>query len=209
MTDQVSDLAQRCYDLARDTDRPTREVARELLAEASPSLVAALAVEFLVSAVADAQRLVALEVERSASVSRSQQSHETVGRPRKGSKQWDRWVQETEEGREWAQREWEAEARFIQMQNGVIRKALDRYAEDLRVQWTSELLDSTFALRSGAVVTWGDATVEQHVERMDIFLKNAHANMEGAARHEIAIRELRESGAPSLREMVGQAALTP
>lgn len=73
-----------------------------------------------------------------------------------------------------------------------------------RMEWTAELLDSTFALADGSRVTWGDATADQHRERVDMFRRNALANLEGAARHEQAIDALMESGAKSLRKMVNR-----
>lgn len=54
----------------------------------------------------------------------------------------------------------------------------------------------------GTVVLWGDATIEQHQQRRDLFLRNALANTDGAARHEQAIRTLTETGAATLREAV-------
>lgn len=92
----------------------------------------------------------------------------------------------------------EAEARH----RARLQKAFDDYAAELRIEWTRELLDSPFALSDGVLVTWGDATVEQHRERVEMFERNAVANIEGAARHRSALRDLDQSGAHSLREMV-------
>ena len=195
MSDQIRRLAQECYDTAKATDAPTRAVAQRLIAEAEPTLVAAMAVEFLVEVVSRAQREAALDVERQAT-----RRH----LPRKGTKAREVWEQTTDEGRAWAEREEHEERRTFQMTVGVLGKALERYTEEMRIQWTADLLDSTFSLRDGSTVTWGDASVEQHEERRAMFIANAHVNMEGAARHELAIQQLREAGAPTLREMVSE-----
>lgn len=194
----IRSLAQECYNLAKATDRPTRTVAQDLVRDADASTVAALAVEYLVGLVAAEQRAEALEVERHAA--------RPPAMPRKGSKARATWEAETPEGRAWAAAEDAAWFRMIERTKGVLTHALHRYAEDLQIEWTADLLASGFTLRDGATVTWGDATVEQHEERRAIFLGNAHVNLEGAARHEVAIRELREAGAESLRALTHQAA---
>lgn len=79
---------------------------------------------------------------------------------------------------------------------------LDDYAAALRVEWTSELLASEFAMPDGVRTTWGEATIDQHRERLAMFTANAQANIEGAARHQKAIDELSASGATSLRDLL-------
>lgn len=205
MTDPISALAQECYDRALEFKRPTRDIAAELVANASPALRDAMAVEFLVAAVAREQRAAGLRVERSATRSRSGQMSELSGAPKRGTRARQAW-EKTPRGRQWLEEEEAARAREDALYHGALKRALDRYAEDLKVKWTDELLDTTFALRDGTTTTWGEATLEQHRQRKDIFMDNAHANMEGAARHEAAIRELESSGAPTLRELTGVAA---
>ena len=191
MRDEITALAQECYDRAKDRAVPTRAIAAELVANASPEVVAAMASEYLVGVVAAEQRAATLAAEREAERQRQAKLHEQVNSPQ-AKAQRERWKREAEEEAWLREREmWAA-----------CRRLLDRYTEDLKMKWTAELLDSTFALRDGTVVTWGEATVEQHEDRRQMFLDNAHANMEGAARHEVAVRELRESGAATLREMV-------
>jgi hypothetical protein len=76
------------------------------------------------------------------------------------------------------------------------------FAMDLRLQWTAELLASEFALPDGSAVTWGDATVEQHEARREMFAANAVANVEGAARHKAAITALTSADAKCLNDLV-------
>lgn len=204
---EIAALVQECHEESVRTKSPTRPVAVALV-DALPDgpVLRRLAAEFLVDALARAQRAKTLEEERAAE--REQQSHETPSArmPRKGTRARTDWERNTPEGRAWAEAEEAEEMRSMQMFHGTLGRTLDRYAEDLRVSWTAELLDSTFAVGDGTLVTWGEATVEQHAERRQMFLNNAHANMEGAARHESALRELRASGKPTLREMVRVAA---
>lgn len=203
---EIAELVKRCHDESVRSGSPTRPVAVAMVDDLPDGpLLRRLAAEFLVDALARAQRAKTLEEERSAE--RERQTHENPGRmPRKGTRARADWERNTPEGRAWAEAEEAEAARSMQMFRGALGRTLDRYAEDLRVTWTAELLDSTFALGDGRLVTWGDATVEQHAERRQMFLNNAHANLEGAARHELALRELRESGKASLREMVEVAA---
>lgn len=69
------------------------------------------------------------------------------------------------------------------------------------MEWTQELLDSPFALGDGRTVTWGDATVDDHRQRVAMLVKHATGTVQSAARHEKAIDELQAAGANTLREM--------
>lgn len=80
--------------------------------------------------------------------------------------------------------------------------AREEYKAALFMEWTDDLLASTFALNDGRLVTWGEATIADHEERIAMFERNAHANLEGAARHALAITRLRESDAAKLAELV-------
>lgn len=196
VTSEIADLVQQCHKVSLRDQRATRGVAIDLV-DALPDgeLLRRLAAEFLVDATARAARARTLEKERQAVADRQRDIAQANSTP------------EALVRRRQLKAERDAEElRDMQMFHGVLGRALDRYAEDLRVRWTAELLDSTFTLSDGTPVTWGDATVEQHAERRQMFLNNAHANMEGAARHELALRELEASGKPTLREMVGVAA---
>lgn len=87
-----------------------------------------------------------------------------------------------------------------------IRNALDAYALSRVIEWTAELLDSTFAMPDGKRVTWGEATLAQHSTRANMFATNVLVNAEGAARHRLAIVALTTSGKASLRAAVEQEA---
>lgn len=88
----------------------------------------------------------------------------------------------------------------------VLVAAVDQFKSELKMEWTRELLASSFVLKSGERVTWGDATVAQHKERMAMFKEQARINMDGAERHKLAIQQIEEVGAKCLNEAVCEAA---
>lgn len=88
-----------------------------------------------------------------------------------------------------------------------LRQITDEFERDLRMQWTDELLASTFAVDgSGRSVTWGEASIEDHETRIGMLQGNASANLQAAARHQAAVNELRTSGVPTLADLKGVAA---
>lgn len=183
--ERIASVVQTCHDKAARSHRPARAVAFEILSTQPGELVLQMATEMLVEAVARIERAAALKVERQAEV-------KPVRRPRESPATNPAWEREDRE--------------MDERHNRELIDILEQYTQEIRMKWTDELLDSSFALPDGTVVLWGDATVEQHTERKRMFLGNAHANMEGAARHDAAIRELAASRAPNLRAMVAAVA---
>jgi hypothetical protein len=168
------------------------EAARIALAERSRSALRCLAERFVIEEVRKVQRAKALEVEQRAQ------------RPKRGTRAYAKWVETTEEGQGYEQDLQEIDARANRQLVDGINRAIEQYATELKMQWTAELLDSTFALGDGTQVRWGEATIEQHQARRDLFVGNAQANMEGAARHEMAIDQLTKARVATLRELVGE-----
>lgn len=74
-------------------------------------------------------------------------------------------------------------------------------AERVRLETTQELLSSVFALGDGERVTWGDANVKQHEQRIELLVGNAAGNVESAARHQAAIRMILDAGVNCLSEL--------
>lgn len=148
----------------------------------SPLLV--LAEAALVDQIRRAQRSTTLDAER-----RAQKRHEK------------RAFAESPEGQRLAAEQSEAESRIrtrhYERMNGIVQE----FAASLRMTWTAELLGSSFALADGSSVTWGEATTEQHQERIDMFASNAAANLEGAARHQAALRDLEQAHAQTLNDL--------
>lgn len=84
----------------------------------------------------------------------------------------------------------------------TVRALLDEYRRVVIVEWTAELLDSEFAVGDGRRVTWGAATVDEHVARIRLLTSNVRGNLDAIARHEAAIRAIQESSTASLAEAV-------
>jgi len=83
-----------------------------------------------------------------------------------------------------------------------ITTAMNTFADELKIEWTTELLDSEISLPDGTRVLWGDATIEQHEARKNMLTNQAVGIVETAAKHEKAISELRQAGKTHLRELV-------
>jgi hypothetical protein len=81
-----------------------------------------------------------------------------------------------------------------------MRVAARDYA-DRAVQWTVELLESSFALPDGTRVRWGDATVSQHADRASALESQAASVVETAALHRQAIDAIRDRNVNTLREV--------
>lgn len=189
-----------------------RVAAEDLVEELTAAEARTLAVRFLTEKVADKRRNMTLTVERS--VERARVMAEFAGSgagrakfppARRGTPDYANWVTATEEGRKYEAAMLEADAAedaIKERYNQRLYAMVDDFITAKRVEWTAELLDSAIAMPDGTIVLWGDATLQQHQERRDMFMRNALANTEGAARHEQAIRELAEAGAPTLRELV-------
>lgn len=88
----------------------------------------------------------------------------------------------------------------------VVTLAIAQYTAAIKMQWTADLLKSTFSLEGGAQVSWGEATAAQHRERLAMFSSQAELNLNGAARHSAAIAELAATGATCLNEVRERAA---
>ncbi len=86
----------------------------------------------------------------------------------------------------------------------MMRRAMQDLADAFEaLEWRNELLASRFTLNDGTSVSWGEATVEQHQERIEMFLANAAANTEGAARHKKAVDDILANNVSRLGEIPG------
>lgn len=162
--------------------------AREALTAQTTDVLMQFAVASVVDFMRRRQRTAALTVEREAEQPRIMHESPRQGRPRKPPG---------------------AAERAALNDSGMLGKLtgiLEDYKRELKIQWTDELLASEFSLTDGTRVTWGDATVEQHAERAEMFRRNMVTNAEGAARHLKALDELRASGAPTLKHLVNRVA---
>lgn len=81
-----------------------------------------------------------------------------------------------------------------------IHLEIEKASQQIRLEVSAELLGSEFALGDGVRVTWGSATVDQHLQRASLTTSNAVSNAEDAARHLAAVRMIQERGANTLGE---------
>lgn len=209
-TPQINTWIAEIDEAARRASVQPRVAAVNLVRELSPAQIRELAIRFLVEGVADRRRAQTLIIER---VSQRAQAMSELVRagasakrlPRRGSKAYQEWVETTDEGRAYEERQRETDSALADMDRTFrqqLATLVDEFVEGQRCEWTTELLNAAIAMPDGTIVLWGDATLEQHLERREMFMQNALVNAEGAARHEQAIRELQQTGAATLREMV-------
>jgi hypothetical protein len=184
-------------------DSHERAVADAVLRTQTSDVLYELAAAALVDAARARRRRFGLSVERAAEIPSAAFESPRASRvtsPREVALE----EREREEAAELAHMERMAEIdrRLVSRISTIV----DEYVDGLRIEWTAELLGSEFALGDGTRVTWGDATAEQHRARAEMFQNNAVANLEGAARHQKALEALEQSGATTLREMIGASA---
>lgn len=194
-------------------------IAYSILADSSRDVVLQLARHDVVEEVRRQRRVETLRAERDAQATQREtpEQAEPAGHPgdgwarskrkkmrERGAPDYEEWTKQSEEGRQYEdlrQRYDEADEKNRAQLWAEVGAITEQYASRLKIQWTEELLGSEFALPSGALVTWGEATVANHEARRDMFMANAQGNVEGAARHTAAIGALREAGASTLNEL--------
>lgn len=82
-----------------------------------------------------------------------------------------------------------------------VASAIEQYIEEIKLELTDELLEETFARGDGTQVKWGEATLQEHQVRARRLRRLAAGNAEAAARHELAIKLLVDSGSVTLLEL--------
>lgn len=171
------------------------EVAEACLRALGRSWMRTLAFNFLVDEVKDYRRREVKKIEQSAERQVSKKKPRTVGIPNGDGTY--RWIpQDGEEYRriqaERDEKRWAEYEAAREESNRRIQQAFDDYKQELRMEWTKELLDSKFALPDGTMVTWGEATLEHHNLRIAMLSQNVEGNLQAIKRHEEAIRSIGE-----------------
>lgn len=82
-----------------------------------------------------------------------------------------------------------------------LRGLLHRFEEDVRLKVTAELLAATFAVGDGRTVTWGQATIRDHMIRIGMLRGQMTGTGDAIARHEAAMSMITASGAACLNEL--------
>jgi len=100
------------------------------------------------------------------------------------------WVPEFR--REWAQ---------LAYHRNKIAGILDDFRAAIRFEVTAELLDTVFATGDGTRVSWRDATVLQHEERIEMLSKMMAGTAETAAMHMRAVEMIKDAGVESLGQV--------
>lgn len=77
----------------------------------------------------------------------------------------------------------------------------EKTKQEVLLELTSELLESSFSLGGGTCVTWGEATAEQHQRRFDLLLGQASGNVQSAQRHQAAVAMLQRHKVSTLNEV--------
>jgi hypothetical protein len=77
------------------------------------------------------------------------------------------------------------------------------YTQAIKVEWTAELMATTFGLPDGRRTTWADATVEDHTAHITMMGGQVRGMVEDIAMHEHAISTITAAGAATLAEAVG------
>jgi hypothetical protein len=196
--ERVNAVVRVAVELASDDPHGDFEVAREVLVDTPQEVVARLAVMMLVDLIREHLRASTRRIEREASDDETEVKFE---RPRYGSRAYGEWVQTTEEGRAYNDEKNACREKYDNLLLSHIAAFTKQYAAELRIEWTAELLASPFALPDGTRVTWGEASLAQHQERVEMFEANVAANVEGAARHRRAIDALQEARAGCLNDL--------
>jgi len=86
----------------------------------------------------------------------------------------------------------------------TLKSIIGDYAAQLRLEWTDELLATSFALPDGTHVTWGSATIADHQLRYEMFAQQAETSTEGAARHLHAVNALEAAERTCLNSLVSE-----
>lgn len=82
-----------------------------------------------------------------------------------------------------------------------INGLFEEFAAKIRLEVTEDLLNTVFSIGDGTRVTWRDATVEQHRERVGFLGKMVVGTAETAGMHLAAINLIEEQGVSTLGEV--------
>jgi hypothetical protein len=92
---------------------------------------------------------------------------------------------------------------YAERRSDAVAKMLLEYADTIRFNVTAELLGSTFATGDGTRVSWRDATVAQHEERVGLLTKTIAGTSETAAMHITAVQMIKDAGVETLGQLPG------
>lgn len=83
----------------------------------------------------------------------------------------------------------------------ALRPVIEKYEQSVRLEVTAELLQTSFELADGSLVTWGEATGDDHEEMVSRCVWSAEAELQDAVRHRAAADMLRREGIACLNQL--------
>lgn len=169
-----------------DTEIDAASISAQIPAEKRPRVLRTLIERELI----EARREEARRVERDS-------EYEAAERRRK---------REYRKEREQHREEWEQRHGRPYSAWGAMVVALDELKESVRIETTDELLRTSFALGDGTTTTWGEATIAQHRQRVELLTGNVLGNMHTIALHESAISMIEDVRGSCLADTVKVAA---
>jgi len=86
-----------------------------------------------------------------------------------------------------------------------VLQAFEDFRNEVRLELTTELLGSSFALGDGTSVTWGNATITDHSKRMNMLNEHALGTLETAVLHEKAIEMIQSANVSCLGQIEAAA----
>jgi hypothetical protein len=86
---------------------------------------------------------------------------------------------------------------FFHEMTGILQK----FADEIRFEVTTELLNTVFATGDGTRVTWRDASVLQHEARIDMLTAMITGTSQTAAMHIAAVRMIKDAGVETLGQL--------
>lgn len=98
---------------------------------------------------------------------------------------------------EWRERE-RLREQAVQRERERHQAFVDRIKAEARMEWTADLLASTFAVGDGTRVSWAEATVQQHEQRIAFLTRHVEGSLDTLKRHEVAVAEILAAHADTL-----------
>lgn len=88
----------------------------------------------------------------------------------------------------------------------LVVRAVSDYRDEVRLELTTELLGTSFALGDGRRTTWGAASADDHSQRIEILMQGVEGSARTMILHEKALEILEQRGARCLNDVRSVAA---
>lgn len=108
------------------------------------------------------------------------------------------------EGRERRSAQSAADRRLYEVLNAGVMALVTEYTQTLAATWDEALLAKGWSLEGSRWQTWGNATVPEHQDRVELYKHFTITNAEDMALHMKAIKDLTTSGTACLLAYLAQ-----